>query len=369
MNDSKHTIRTLAASAGLAAVNAAKSQLLSSLKPAAAAALAGAGGALLARVRGKSQKGSAARLLGPRRRRQNSNTAFGGGIMSSAMVRAPLSNAAVITRGMGVQDTRLHFSYVLGTVYVGNGTLGSSGSVYLKTALSGRLAYAQIPIAPFDTTDYGLAALGNFAKYFAQKRYRSVRVHIRPVATGCSTSAAADIAIAPIRGGAYSFPVSTTTTAPSYSNTSVLSCQGGVLFPSWQPMDIDFTPFVSSAAGTKTFEEGGTSQPATNSIEANADEIPCSFILTGDGGTVSNGQNYAHIYADIDVDLLDWTGGIAASSPEKARDEKVSSHVSHTLMSDYVAVPPPSPVCVATPAEMQQLRLSRQTAAVSQPRG
>jgi len=394
--DQKHrnAISRVLQTAATAAGSAARTEITKILGPVVAGGAASLGTLALRKLRGSQPaRRGRIRVRGAGRR---SSSSINFNRMTSGTLSAPTSVGTILSVSNGVQDTRLHFSYNAGLVYVGNGTLGSLATVYLKTPISSKVATGFVPIAPFDGTDYGLASLANFAKYFAQKRYNRIVLHIRPVASGCNVSNNADISFAPFRGGGYGFPVSSGATVPTATNTFNLNCQGGRLFPSWQAFDFDMTPFISSSAGTRTFQEGGSAVPASGTVEANADEIPCCFAIAGDPGTVTNGTNMAYVFVDVDVDLLDWTGGYGATAPElkrqdekyprehdrdngsvyahaalpvpsASRSEQVSLRAPAPSPSDYVTLSPSTsqpqtPLGAPTPQELQRLQLQRQTA-------
>jgi hypothetical protein len=119
------------------------------------------------------------------------------------------------------------FEYGLGSIYIGDNTLGATGAVILTSARSGGLGgtgYFKdvVPIRPADTVA-GYAPIQDILKHYQRIEYGSIIVKYRPMAVSATDKGS--IAFAPLAAGS-SFTVSVTNDSPTYSFTDVVSCQG-----------------------------------------------------------------------------------------------------------------------------------------------
>lgn len=254
-----------------------------------------------------------------------------GGKATNVMLVRPPTSVDVCMRNMGgISDIHgLTLSYVAGTVCVGNGTVGIADqcSFYpganITTVTGNSYASNLAPVAPANGTvsqisagvAWGRSYIEDIWKHFARKRYHSIRVRYVPSGTGSNTINGITIAAAPYRGSAAVYSVSNTN-GGSLSEESILSMKGSLQCPSYEPFEIDLTPYIAGGSGSKqneffvdTYNIG--SYPTSGSSGA---IVPACFVFGGRSVTAAvRGFPVGKILVTMVVDLLDFTGNLFSS--------------------------------------------------------
>jgi hypothetical protein len=241
----------------------------------------------------------------------------------------------VRTPTVGMSDLMQHrITWVAGTVYVGNGTLGATNSVY-SAAQNPILLYTAgtgggfwIPFAPADV-DVGSTYGASLLKLYRRFRIRQARVHLLTIQS--STTNNAVIAVAPCRGppGAAEFSSGATGTPAAQTLQNLMSISGMKSCDSFENMTLDLTPYIAGGAGARQDEFA-----IANSIAQGSDEgqvldpigvIPCAFQLAGNS-TVSalQGTVTHNIICEMVCDLLDFVGAVPVVDPSALSGPRVS---------------------------------------------
>lgn len=232
-------------------------------------------------------------------------------------------------RRVGMSDLRDHaISWLAGYVYVGNGTLGATDSIYAvdptKTetivpapGLTGQ-TNGGVPIVEGDTL-LGATYAADVVKHYARKVIKKVWLDVLPLQTSTTNSMIA--AVAPMRGpGSIGQPGTGTAAGNSYNN--VLSMAGFKQCASWEGMRVDMTPYIAGGSGAKQNEYDvsagdGSSTAAGGYTYYTRGVVPCTFSVSGSNSTTSLRGTVTHslIVTEV-VDLLDSIGGNASTEPE-----------------------------------------------------
>jgi hypothetical protein len=238
-----------------------------------------------------------------------------GNVGNAVLVRQPR---------IGMPDLMAHtVSWVCGSVYVGNGTLGATNSVYFLTA-SGTYTNSQpTPIVGADT-DIGASFVAAIEKLYRRKRIRKVRVCA--LATQSSTTNNLTLTMAPVRGPpdlAETGQGKTDTTA-AITQANAMSMTGAKTVDSFEDCDLDLTPYISGGAGAaqNEFAIGNPTAADTSVIHPGeqADLLgvaPAAFIVAGNSTvTALQGTSTHQIVVTMVVDYLDFVGGVPVLQPE-----------------------------------------------------
>jgi len=217
-----------------------------------------------------------------------------------------------VTRSRGVagmSNFRTRFEYLANYVYLGNGSLGSAGSVYALNAGSSKTIIDNVPVSPPDT-EVGMSIISDIWKHFPRKRYHKIALEYRPWGQGTSSASTANITLTPLCGGGYTFTLKTDATAPFYGLAANLGTPGTIAFPSWQTATVDLTKYICSLSGTNDFTNSASSVSSiwdfTSDRTAPASEIPCAYRVGGNGGAVAGGSILGLIVISVDVTLEDF---------------------------------------------------------------
>jgi len=251
-----------------------------------------------------------------------------------------LSSALVYTTGLGGQSVgaaiannlvpragmsdimRHRFAWLVGQVYVGNGTLGTTDQVYFEDRDANLYTYLT-PISPGDPY-LGESYVTDVIKHYARKRVLSIRLYFVPEYP--STSNSMLVNLAPYRGGNF-VPTITTSTTGAPSVAGVLGMQDNLSFTSWQSAMLDLTPYVAGGNGPSQNEfnmSASAAEESSPSAASNSLDVPCGFCLTGTNGTSGLRGLQTHlVIAEITMDLMDYIGGITPSGVEMRPGERL----------------------------------------------
>ena len=184
--------------------------------------------------------------------------------------------------------------YVAGAVYVGNGTLGSAGQVFLMpSGLTGTTVYAQssgnVPMVPVCGSDsyVGQPYIADTMKHFA--RYRVLKLKLKLEALRGSTANDGVIAFAGIRGmgDPMSGATSNSSGAGGASLSQLESLNGSRKIDIWEDGEMDLMPFVAGGSAAKQNEFDISMVGVTGSIILQANKpywkgaFPCCIAVGG----------------------------------------------------------------------------------------
>jgi len=214
------------------------------------------------------------------------------------------------------------FSYVAGSIYVGNGTLGATDKVYFSpdAGTHTQTGAPFTPIAPA-STDFGSAYILAIEKLFRRKTYKRLRVFFFPIQS--STTNNMTITVAPIAGPAdyaeaTNVALSTDTTATPATQLMVMSFSGNTTVDSFEPTMIDLTQYIRGGAGAKEneFAIGNVSAGVNTTGGNQLGAIPACFVVSGNSNaTALRGTNTHLVVVEEIVDLIDFTGNDAVTNP------------------------------------------------------
>lgn len=229
------------------------------------------------------------------------------------------AGVSVSTRGIGMSDLINHrISYLTGYIYVGNGTLGATDSVYFVDPTVTDTVLGVVAILPSDTL-IGATYVADVDKHFARKVIKQCRLRLEPLFP--STSNSMSVIIGPLRGPATS-SVSALKTDNTASNTytNVLSLSGSKQCASWEDLEIDLTPYIAGGSGARQNEfpiSGVTSGVSFGGAGFNPTGVCCCFAVSGNSSTTALRATKTHaVIIEQVVDLLDFVGGTVANPPE-----------------------------------------------------
>jgi hypothetical protein len=222
-------------------------------------------------------------------------------------------------------DLQAHtVSWIAGSVYIGNGTLGATNGVYFQDSTGTYNVTQPVPVLGADAY-VGASYVLALEKLYRRKRYRRVRVHF--LAVQSSTTNNMTLTVSPVRG-----PPSTgetggghTDTTAAITQSAVMSMTGSKTCDSFEDAVLDLTPFIAGGSGSAQNEFAiGTSgqSPGGSPITGTQNLLgacPASFVVGGNS-TVSALQGTAthRVVIETVVDYLDFIGAVTVVDPEGA---------------------------------------------------
>jgi hypothetical protein len=224
-----------------------------------------------------------------------------------------------------MSDIKGHtISWLVGYIFVGNGTNGVTNNIYLMDQTGTYFVVANgvgnnVPVAPGDA-NVGAAYLADVIKHFARMRIHRSRLIAEPLQPATSNSMV--VIIAPQKGASNVgglVAIAGTTAGLTYTN--VISMTGVKQAAAWEKLEIDMTPFIGggSGAGQNEFDIN----PGNNAGTANGDAesllrgvIPTTFAVSGANATGSLENTRTHaVFIEMVVDLIDYVGGNSSTDP------------------------------------------------------
>jgi len=223
---------------------------------------------------------------------------------------APAAVSVGWNRKMGLPDMKMRLSWQMGTVFVGNGTLGASGSVYFRN-LAGSIYVSGVPVALNDSATYLVPSyLQDVVKHFARCAVQKLRIRAVPIVS--STSNSATLFIAPIRGGQFFSVAPVNDTTASLTVAQMMTMKGVVGGAVYEEFGLDLTPYLAGGSGAKQNEVAVANEEFTSSTTVGADaQTLCGITIGGNVITTSlNGYNTHYLLVDAELSLLDFIGGV-----------------------------------------------------------
>jgi hypothetical protein len=127
------------------------------------------------------------------------------------------------------------------------------------------------------------------------------------------------VVAAAIRGGSNAFDTvaSSSASATAIPYTNVLSMTGSKQCASWEPLELDLTPFIAGGSGANQNEFAISSTIASNTPAQEGNQlVPSCIAFAGNCSTSAlNGTKTHAIVISQIIDLLDFTGGIVPVDP------------------------------------------------------
>jgi len=270
---------------------------------------------------------------------------------------APAANVSNLRRRVGMSDIRNHtMSWLAGYIYVGNGTLGATDSVYFcdstktYTIVADTGVGANVPVAGGDGI-VGATYIGDVIKHFARMRINTQKLILEPLQPSTANSMVA--LIAPQKGASGIGKAVTDTTA-GLTYTNVISMNSVKQAASWESCTVDMTGFIGGGSGAKQ-NEFDINQGLNNSTGlqdsysyAARGVIPTTFAVSGSNSTSALRGTVTHaVFIEQTVDLVDYIGGNAATYPEGwirsavhgfVSDEKTQASICLKSASDVKSV-------------------------------
>jgi len=224
----------------------------------------------------------------------------------------------------GMSDVMGHtISWLAGYVYVGNGTLGATDSVYLvdpsvtyTVTMNGFTGGYGLPVYESDSI-FGASYALDVVKHYARIRRRRVTAHVRSLQPATDNNM--EVIVAPTRGPSY-VGSSTTGTSAAQSYTNVISTRGVKGAPCWGDVDLDLTSFIAGGSGSRQDEfDTNLGADIQTCISGASYELrgvlPCCLTASGkSSGTALRGTTTHAVFIEEVVDLLDWLGGTGVSN-------------------------------------------------------
>jgi len=266
---------------------------------------------------------------GRTRTRNEGRIGSGGQVGAAVIIRQPF---------IGLSDLRAHkCSWVAGTVYVGDGTLGAANGLYLRTPITNPAAdngYTVTPMVPVAPADQYLGAsyMQFLERFYRRKRFNKLVAHFRPIRT--STSNDISLSVAPMRGppGTNETIVGSMSTVAATSQIGVMSITGTKTVDGFIPTSLDLTPYIASGSGPKQneFANSATSAGGTwlnNASTSGLGSCPCAFYVAGSSTvTALQGADVMVVSIEAEMDWLDFVGGlplpVGGEDLVESRDEK-----------------------------------------------
>jgi hypothetical protein len=262
---------------------------------------------------------------------------------------------------VGMSDIRAHrMGWLAGYVYVGNGTLGATDSIYLVdtsksyTSCAGVQGGFGIPVAGADSM-FGATYIADVIKHFARMRINSQKLALIPLQP--STANSMTVLIAPQKGAtAIGARASDTTAGQTYTN--LISQQGVREASSFESIELDMTPFIGGGAGARQNEFNLAAVGATYTEGVPPYEllqlVPTTVSVSGVNSTTALRGTLTHaVFIEQVVDLIDYIGGATPTDPEGVQRIKSLMPTRKCVLEQkfgcapLITAPVPKPISVA----------------------
>lgn len=230
--------------------------------------------------------------------------------------------AAVSIKGMrvGLSDVMRHnISWLAGYIYVGNGTLGATNSVYYMDVTKTDCFTSPVPIlaAQTGTPAVGASYIQDVEKHYARKRINSQKLTLLPLFP--STANSMTTIVAPIRGSQSADDTTATVgTGAGLSYTNVLSMTGSKQVASWEQLDLDLTTYIAGGSGSRQNEFSIDSASGVGTTVGQVGSLisPSMIAVSGNNSTAGLQGTTTHaIVISQNIDLLDFLGGQTPLEP------------------------------------------------------
>jgi len=250
----------------------------------------------------------------PKKTRLQSQGSMRGSIGAAALIRQPK---------IGMPDLMAHtVSWIAGSVYIGNNTLGANDGVYFLDSTGTYTVSQPVPVLGSDT-NVGATYVAALEKLYRRKRYRRIRVCF--LAIQSSTTNNMTLTVAPIRGppDIGETGLGKTDTTAAIAQSAVMSMTGPKTVDSFEDAIIDLTPYIAGGAGSAQNEVAIGGQQATTSAVTSVAQLlgvsPAAFVVGGNSTvTALRGSKTHQVVIETVVDYLDFVGAVPTVDPAGA---------------------------------------------------
>jgi hypothetical protein len=212
---------------------------------------------------------------------------------------------------IGITDHSVDLSFVVGTVYVGNGTLGVGTNIYFKDT-QGNVWSSPVPVYVHDT-DSSPKLVPSYAndvtKHFAG--YDIEELFLEFASKQPSTSIALTLITAPYRGAGFA-PVFGTGTPAALTVATALSVSGMQRMAGYESRLIDMKPYIANGGGSRqnSFLTSAYQAGASTTAVIQTRGAPCGFLVAGlgDAGGSMNGFETHDVIVRCRLRLRDFIG-------------------------------------------------------------
>jgi hypothetical protein len=229
----------------------------------------------------------------------------------------PIAQATLSRFRPGLSNlNRIIVSTSVGTVLIGNGTIGANLIVYFSD-IAGNIWNSAVPVL-IGNSQLGSSYVADLVKHFARKIYH--RVCVRFISRTTTTTNDCTVYVAPWRGGNVSPTFISTGITNSVTVSSLLGMEGVISFPSYASAELDLTPYIAGGSGAKQneFSNNLATAMATASATTNlqvSSMSPCAFAVAGGSLNISGANATHNVMVECEISLLDFVGGFTFSQP------------------------------------------------------
>lgn len=219
----------------------------------------------------------------------------------------------------GMSDIKGHtLAWQAGSVYVGNGTFGTTDAVYFIDNATLGIVVPVVPVA-FADAFVGKTYVSDIAKHFARVRIRRCRIMVVSLHPATTNDMVAYIA--PIRGAANLVEAArsvtpSTPTAQTVGNVGAMDDRLEV--SSYGSTMADWTKYIAGGSGAQQNEFQISDAVASTSIigSSGVGIVPLCFAVAGNNSTAALRATTTHtIWIELTLDFLDFVGGLTQSYP------------------------------------------------------
>ncbi len=251
--------------------------------------------------------------------------------------RAAAYDADQVRPGLKRRGDLTEISWITGTAYVGNGTLGATDSVYFRPAsmtsaviigaASGDSAH--VPVAGADTV-LGVSYIRDIAKHYSRMRVHSAKVDLTHIVS--STANDATVALAPVAGPGASDAATTTTGSGTTgaSLAAIQSMEGSRTASAYSSTAVDLTRYVRGGSGPKQNEFSISGVGTSTTVIGQADQdgvVPCCFAIGGYNSTTGlRGKDIHNVVVTLVVEFIDFLGVTPLADPVAYLSRQIELH-------------------------------------------
>jgi len=276
-----------------------------------------------------SNKNTSARAssanMKPNKQNKNKNKFQNAALVTKAPRVMGAATFAPLSTRSGLPDfSTVQIEYLAGFVYVGNGTLGATDSVYFMDATSTFTLPGHIPILSADSI-VGQTYVADIEKHFARKVYKTIELHL--ISLQPATSNNMMVVIAPIRGqGSSDITTAITNTGASLTLGNVVGMSDVKSAASYESIQLNMSPYIAGGSGSRQNEFDIQNNNANANFISNnglTGIVPCCFALSGQNLTAALRGSKTHMVVIRQVvDWVDFIGGVSLNAPIGLRLEK-----------------------------------------------
>jgi len=230
---------------------------------------------------------------------------------------------------IGLPDLRSHrVSWITGYIWVGNGTIGATDSVYFVRSDQSQTVLPCVPVLSSDAV-LGQTYCADVEKHYARKVIKRQWLHLISVQPATSNNMM--VAIVPVKGAGDTVHVTVqATTAAANTLANTIGMSGVMTANSYESKSMDMTKYIGGGAGADQNDFAIQGNAAQTSVVGQAVDgggyVPSVFYVAGNSTTTGLRGTATHmVVIEQECDFVDFIGGNTSADNWALADEETGT--------------------------------------------